>query len=58
MAKYGRRECEICEKRVTNLREVKGLGLVGDCPEHGEIPAWITGCRQLWLDKQWLDENA
>ena len=48
--KYGRRECEICERRVTNLRETEADGLVGDCPVHGTIAAWITGCRQNRID--------
>lgn len=50
--KYGRRECEACERRLTNLRPSGDTrGLVGDCAEHGTVPAWITGVRQNRIDE-------
>ena len=41
-----RRECEVCGGPVRNLRETTDRGLVGDCDEHGETPAWVTGMFQ------------
>jgi hypothetical protein len=52
-----RRECEACGGPVSNLRQ-SANGLVGDCPEHGTTPAWITGALQNGLDQMRTEEQA
>jgi hypothetical protein len=47
--KFYRRECEVCERRLTRVRLQDGR-IVGDCPIHGIGAAWITGIRQNALD--------